>query len=179
MIYCRRMPPDFWAAAGLLPSPKIATPTAAPKMPRFAVIARFLPAGARGIGPVLPACGTIPRRWRRVPGGRAAGPIICPFGDRLRRKGADQEPESRGPLSGAHRTMLMPLRQGRRCPRPTSLAISEYRQREVGNMLQGASPARRKLIDSAPRGIAWKRSAREFGWMPPVWQHSDELWLMT
>src|SRR4051812_12340648 len=85
MMYCRRMPPDFWAAAGLLTSPKIATPTAAPKMPRFAVIARFLPAGARGIGPVLPACGTIARRWRRVPGGRAAGPIICPFGDRLRR----------------------------------------------------------------------------------------------
>src|SRR3954468_9317741 len=95
----------------------------------------------------------------------------------LRRKGAEQEPESRGPLSGAHRTMLMPLRQGKRCPRPTSLAISEYWQRKVGNMLQGASPARRKLIDSAPRGIAWRRSAREFGWMPPVWRHSDELWL--
>src|SRR3954469_25612151 len=35
---------------------------------------------------------------------------------RNRRKGADQERESRGPLSGADRTMLMPLWHDGRCP---------------------------------------------------------------
>src|SRR4051812_17676067 len=83
MMYCRSMPPDFWAAAGLPTSPKIAIPTAAPKMPRFAVIARFLPAGPRGIGPVLPAGRTIARRSCHVPGGRQRAPIICPLGDCL------------------------------------------------------------------------------------------------
>src|SRR4051812_8301686 len=47
----------------------MASTTAAPKMPRFAVIARFLPAGSCGIGPVLPAGETIARQWRQVPGG--------------------------------------------------------------------------------------------------------------
>src|SRR4051812_35230189 len=41
-------------------------------MPRFAVIARFLPAGPRGIGPVFPANGRIARRPRRVLGGGSA-----------------------------------------------------------------------------------------------------------
>src|SRR3954463_16379660 len=47
----------------------MASTTAAPKMPRFAVIARFLPAGSCGIGPVLPAGETIARQWRQVPCG--------------------------------------------------------------------------------------------------------------
>src|SRR3954470_1944108 len=48
-------------------------------MPRFAVIARSLPSGSRGINPVLPAGGTIARRCHGVFDGSSGAPDRLPF----------------------------------------------------------------------------------------------------
>src|SRR5215213_4937898 len=45
--------------------------------------------------------------------------------------GLDPGTEPRGPLSGAHQTMPMPLRQDRECPTPDSHSAREERRRGV------------------------------------------------
>src|SRR3954447_19924417 len=100
-------------------------------MPCFAVIARFLPAGARGIGPVLPVGGTIARRWRYVPGGRAAGPIICPFGGRLRRISVGRRRSGMGRLTYPTAVAQFWLWAGSSCPLAAIPARAEQRRGRV------------------------------------------------